>query len=220
MRACRNQSLLRHLGRQAEIAVLAALEHQRVIREHAAFGEARAEAVGHGAEILADHQAAVALAFECDDAEHVLEGVMHIGAFSGGDARRYPEHAHQAHHMVDAQRAGVFHVGAQDVDQGCVGDIAQTMGHEGRQAPVLAHQIDFVRRGAGMCAIGQDILPGPGFSAAGVGADRQILIQAGSHAIFLGACGDGRKLLVGQPLQPGMVGDGLGVLGGKGSDGG
>ena len=59
------------LGR-LELAGAIALEQQHLVREHAVRGEGRADLLGDGAEILAHHQTAVAMALEREDAEESL----------------------------------------------------------------------------------------------------------------------------------------------------
>ena len=98
----------------------------------------RARSSGNGAQVLADDEAAVALAFECDDAEQVGERIAHVGAVDGRRPRGHPEQAHQPHHVIDAQRAGVAHVRAQRRDEGRVACRLQTLRQHRRQAPVLS----------------------------------------------------------------------------------
>jgi len=218
-----DKRLARHVGGETKLAVRVAFEHQWMVGQHAGFEQTLAETVRHGAQVFADHQALMVQAFTGDQAEQVVKRVMHIGAFGGRRVGRHPEQPHQTHHMVDAQRAGVLHVGTQDVDERLVADGAQVLWHEGRQTPILAKQIEFVGRGASAGAAvgdGKHGLPGPYLGAAGVGADGQILIQADGHAERLRPCRRRGQLGRSDPLQPGAVIHCIGMYFGKRGDAG
>ena len=73
-----------------------------------------AEALGHGAEVLADHHALGALALERDMADEVVERIGEVGAFRRPRALGDEEQALKPHRVIDAQHAGMAHVGAVD----------------------------------------------------------------------------------------------------------
>ena len=54
-----------------------------------------AHLVGHGAEVLADHQALVAVAFQREQAQQVVERIAHVGAVPREQPARDPEQAQQ-----------------------------------------------------------------------------------------------------------------------------
>ena len=83
--------------------------------EMSALRQLLAEAVGHGAEVLADHHALVALALERDLADQFVDGIGDIGAVRGLGALGDHEQPRQAHRVVDAQHAGVAHVGGEQL---------------------------------------------------------------------------------------------------------
>ena len=204
MGADAHQRLIRKTGRHQEVAVVLAREEQRPVGEHAQRLESRAQAVGHGAQILADDQAAVALALQGEDAEQVVERIGDVGALGRRCARRHPEQAGQVHHVVDAQRAAMAHVGAQRGDERGVGGIAQAVRHEGRQAPVLTVQVEVVGRRAGVRPRGIDALTGPGLGAARARSHREILIQADAQAQAPGMFAGLGQLQLRLPLQVGI----------------
>ncbi len=72
--------------------------------------ERGAHLVGHGAEVLADHQAAVAVALEREDGRAALRAGSARRRRCRRTRRAEPRKARQSHHVVDAQRAGVRHV--------------------------------------------------------------------------------------------------------------
>ena len=88
-----------------------ALEPQHAHAQDVGPRQAAAEAFGDRAEVLADDHAAGALALERDMADEVVERIGEIGALGRLGALGDEEQALQAHRMVDAQHAGVAHVG-------------------------------------------------------------------------------------------------------------
>ena len=63
-----------------QAAVLVPLEEQDPVAQHAGLGHALAEAGRHGAQVLADDEAAMTLALEGQDAQQVVERVGDVGA--------------------------------------------------------------------------------------------------------------------------------------------
>jgi hypothetical protein len=202
MRGGGHQGLLVELAGLLEAAVLAALEIEQAVGEHAHFREGAADLVRNRAQVFPDHQALVALAFQGQDAEQVVERIADIGAVLTGEARRHPVQPHHAHDMVDAQRPRVFHVGAQHGDEGGVGRVAQPLRHPGRQAPVLAVRIEVVGRAADPGIERIELPVHPGLRAASVHPDGEIEVKADAEVHFQRTLPDGAELLVGQPLQP------------------
>ena len=206
---------LRVVRRRPEAAVGVVFEHQWPVAQHAGSGQRRAQGVRHRAQVLADHQALVALAFQCQDAQQVAERIGHVGAIGGAGSGGHPPQAHQAHDVVDAQRAAVAHGGAQGLDERRVGQFAQLARHERRQAPVLAVRVEVVRRRAGVCAGRVHVTPSPGVGAARTHADGQVLVQADAETALPGFGPRGGQLLVSQPLQVGMERHRVGVFAGE-----
>ena len=84
------------------------------------------------------------------------------------------------------------------------------------EAPVLAVGVELVGRRADPHAGGEQVLPQPGVGAVGSGADGEVVDEPDAGR-------GGRRggvLAVAQPLQPGVEGDDVGVLGGEAGDGG
>ena len=100
-------------GRRAERARVA-LEPQHAVGEHGGRVEPLAKPLRHGAEVLADDEAARAPAFQRQRAEEILERVAHVRAFGRRGAVGHPEEAREPHHVVDAQRPRVARVGGDE----------------------------------------------------------------------------------------------------------
>jgi hypothetical protein len=76
--------------------------------------------------------------------------------------------------VVDAQPAAVPHRGGpQPGDRGVAG-VAQSVGHEGRQAPVLAGPVELVGWRPDAHAVGEQVLHHPGVGPVGIDADGQV----------------------------------------------
>jgi hypothetical protein len=218
--ADRHHRLARPGRRRPEGTVGLALEVQQPVRLHAAAAHGVAHGVRHGAQVLADHQAAMALAFQGQDGHQLVDRIGHVAAVArragGGD----PEQAHQHHHVVDADRAGAAHVGAQGLDEDGVPAFAQPVRAQRRQAPVLALGVEGVGRRAHAHVEREAVAMAPGVRAAAVDRDREVEIEADRHPEF-GTARRRRLELPGRlPLQVGVVADALGVCGGEGGDGG
>ena len=114
------------------------LEPEDAHAEGAGRGEAVLEAFGDGAEVLAEDDGLVAVGFEGDEAEHVLEGEGEVCAVVGGGAVGHDPEAGEAEGVVDADAAGVLHGVAEHLDEGAVAVVAEAAGGEGGEAPALA----------------------------------------------------------------------------------
>ena len=156
---------------------------------------------GHDAQVLADDDAVVALAFQADQAQQFVERVGHVGALQRIGARHHPEQAHQAHHVVDAQGACMAHVGAQHIQHGLEPGFAQPLRRDGRKAPVLPVGVELVGRRAHLNTLGIQGGLGPGFRATRVHANGQVPVQADAHAQFAGQVLHRLELKFGLPLQ-------------------
>ena len=110
--------------------------------------------------------------------------------------------------MVDAQRAGVAHVGAQRLDEAAVARLAQPSRRERRQPPVLTVGLKS-SGGAPTLAPAHDApAVGPGVGAAAV--DRRPRGRGTGRGACRRRVGRARRLaelLVGQPLQPRVEAD-------------
>src|SRR5205809_2296140 len=73
-----------------ELAVRVVRKIKRPRREHTDALETRADFVRHGAQVLANHHAAVALALEREDPEKIVERITHIRARAPPRAGRPP----------------------------------------------------------------------------------------------------------------------------------
>ena len=97
-----------------------------------------AEALRHGAEILADHHATMRHAFQRGRRQQGLERHLHIDAVIGGKAVRHEIEPLQAEHMIEPDRARVTHRSPEHVPIRFEGLDFQTGGVEPGEAPVLA----------------------------------------------------------------------------------
>ena len=201
MRRCGDQRLGRIGVRRCEAAVRVALEREHPVREDTARGERRAQLGRDGAEILADHHAAVAHAFERDDPEQVVERIAHVRTVRRRATRRHPVQPREPHRVIDAQRARVAHVGAEHRDERRIGGRPQPLRVERRQAPVLPLQVIGVGRCADARGDDVQVLIRPGFSTAAVDRDGEVLVEADAQLERAGVVGRGRKLRFRLPLQ-------------------
>ena len=120
--------------------------------------------------------------------------------------------------MIDAQAVRLPQQGADEVAVGGVAGGVEPVGTPRGQAPVLALLAERVRRRADPRAEGEHVLPRPAVEALGVAADGQVMHQAHAHRTRRGA--DVAQLPLDLALQPGVVGDARGELGGRARDGG
>ena len=181
MRADRDCCLTGVILRRADRSCGIPLEVEQPERQHARLQHLFAEPFGDRAEILSDDEASIAHALEGENAQELLKGIVDIAALGRPLACRNPEEPHQFHDVIDAQGAGVTHIGAQQVDEGLKASGAQRDRIPGRQAPILASQIPGVRRRANAHAPREQCLVLPNLSAGTVHADRQILVKPDSH---------------------------------------
>jgi hypothetical protein len=124
--------LLRPLERRA-----LALEGQHPVAEDARFHDGVRKALRGGAEILGDHQAAGPVAFQAQDRQHRLEGIIDIGPLRGGSPGGNDEEAAELEGVVDPDRPRMAHVGHHQIAEGRKALLLQGKRIEGRQAPIL-----------------------------------------------------------------------------------
>ncbi len=192
-----------------------ALEEEEAIREHFRLVKAPPQALGDGAQVLADHHAVVALAFEGDDAEHLLDRVADVRAVGGLHPVGHPVEAREPHHMVDAQRARARHVGAQRGDEGRIGAFAQAVGRKRRQPPILPQRVELVGRRAHAHAERVGPLVGPCFRAVGADRDGEVGVEAHRHAELAAQRLGLAQLQVRLPLEVLVQADARAVVGGE-----
>ena len=133
-------------------------------------------------------------------ADEIVERIGEVGAFRRSRAFGNEEEALEAHRVVDAQHAGVAHIGAVDrVERGpAVARAGQRI--ERRQAPVLPLGGERIRRRADRDASREFRGVRPGFGAVRRGADGKIAIEPNLQAAFARALRGSPELAVGQPL--------------------
>ena len=132
----------------AKRAVIVALEHHHQIRPDAPIRHLLAKAFRHGAEIFADHHAAMRHAFLRGDRQQRLERHLHIDAVVGGKAVRHQIKPLQAEHVIEPDRAGMAHRGAQHLAIRLERLHFEAGGVEAGEAPVLAGGVERIRRRA------------------------------------------------------------------------
>ena len=126
----------------------------------------------------------------------------------GSASRGNPEEAEQSHHVVNAQASRMAEGGLNGVAKRLVGGGAELVGHKGRQSPVLAEGVIFVRGRADRHVRGEEILPDPGIGAVGIDANGQI--------VHHGQCrGHAGELGIEEPLHPLVKPHALTVRGGE-----
>ena len=171
-----------------------------------------AEALRHGAEVLADDRALRALALQRDEAEQVVDRIGEIGALGGFRARRNDEQARQAHRVVDAQHAGGTHVGGDQRGEAAPA-VARRSDRVGRrQVPGLALGRERVGRRADGDVARQLAGARPVLGAVRRRADREVAIEADLEPAGFRPLGRGGELAVGEPLAEQGEGDRLGFL--------
>ena len=151
------------------------LEPEQPVRQDVAGGERETRVLFDRAEIFANNHRVRPLALERDDREQIAGMAVHVRAVPRVHSCRDPEQPEQAHHVIDAQAAGVPEARADRLDERLVAGGAQPVRHERRQAPVLSARVELVWRRADADAVGEHILERPGVGAAGVEPDRQVL---------------------------------------------
>ena len=136
----------------------------------------------HRAEVFADHDAAVRDALLRGRRQQRLERHLHIDAFGGGKTLRHQIEPLQAQHMVEPDRAGMAHRGAQHFAKRREGLLLQTGRIETGKAPVLAGGVERIgRRPDAELARDRHLLV-PGIETVGLHADGDVEIEPDLHA--------------------------------------
>jgi hypothetical protein len=91
VRARRHQGFGRIRVRGPEIARTVTLEYQDAVRQDGILRQRGTHIVGHGAQIFADHDALMAMAFEREEAEEVVERIVDVCTVRRPAARGDPE---------------------------------------------------------------------------------------------------------------------------------
>ena len=228
-RACRRRRVRPRLGRVASAPVQSAGDGREVVggggaehagrpgagrrvlevdepgAEDAVGGERLADALLDGAEVLAHHERPAPGGLDGEDGEQFVGVRADVGAVGGIGAGRDPEQTEQAEHVVDPQPAAVAHVGPHGTGERLVPRCPQRVRDVGREAPVLAVGGELVRRRADAGVEREQVLVGPGVGAAGVDADREVGDQRARPGRIA-------ELAVGDPLEPGVEPDVVGVV--------
>lgn len=160
--------------RRSETALPVALEPQYAHAEHFTRLQLRAQPLGYGAEILADHDRPHAMGFDRENSEHVLQRIAQIGAFSGRCAMRHHPQAVQPQRMVDANAAGMIERGSQGANEAFEAGTFERRGREAGKAPVLPIRAQRIRRGTDRKTGKQVFRPAPGVASTAVHPDREI----------------------------------------------
>ena len=126
---------------------------------------------------------------------------MHVRAVLREQAARHPPQAVQRHHVIEPQRCEVPHVVADQADERLILLRAQLVRILRRNAPVLAFQRERIGRRADGRALAIQVTVRPRLGAGGVGADRDVAVQADRHAELARARLRLAQLLGREPLQ-------------------
>lgn len=156
----------------------------------------------HRTEILADHHAAMALAFQRQHRQQIVHRIFDVGAAIGGFAIRDPPQPQQRHDVIDTQRATAGHVGAQKINERLIPARRHHVRIHRRQAPVLPQRAQNIRRRPDRRFQAVQLAVAPGFRPAFRHPDRQIAIQANRHLLLPALVKTLRELGGRQPLQP------------------
>ncbi|MNH05631.1 hypothetical protein D3C79_649740 [compost metagenome] len=194
--------LLGVVGRRDEAAIpFGALEEEHLVGVHAVLFEGDVYAFRHCAEIFPDQQTLIAVGFERQDPQQIVDRIINVGPLGGGLSGRYPPQAQQGHHVVDAQRPAGTHVGTEQVHHRLIGRLKQLARVHRGQAPVLTERAQDVgwRADRGLGAV--EIPVGPDLGGAFGDPHRQIPVDPHHHAGRLGAGIRLRQLFVRQELQ-------------------
>src|SRR3954470_22361421 len=101
----------------AKSAVPMTFEKRHAIRPHAPVTQRLTDAFWNRPEVLADYKAAMRDALLRDHRQHGLERETHVGTVGGIATLRNKEHAIETKRMINSDRAGIAHHGAQRLSQ-------------------------------------------------------------------------------------------------------
>ena len=122
------------------------------------------------------------MAFEPQHRQQGLEGIIDIGAVFRRRAARDQEQPLQLEGMVDADRAGMAHVGGHQRAERGEALRFERQRMERRQTPVLALGAEQIGRRADRQARREPVGMRPNLRATGIAADGEIAIEADLHA--------------------------------------
>ena len=142
------------------------------------------------------------LAFQRQKRQQIVDGILNVSAMVGGFTIGDPPQTQHRHHVIDAQRAAVLHIGAQQINKRLIGASGNNMRIHRRQAPVLAQRAQNIRRRAHGRFQAVQLTVAPGLRPAFGDAHRQIAVEANRHPVALAGFPAGGELAPGQPLQP------------------
>ena len=195
-------------SRRLEPTVVLALEAQDTIAEDVRSHDRVGESLGRGAEILRDDERPGAVALDPQHRQHRVERIGDVDAIRRRHAVGYDVEPLQLERVIDADRAGMAHVGGDKCPEGLQPLLFERAGVEGRQPPSSGPcGTERVRRCADRDARHEPVRPRPIFRAGAVDADGEIAIEADGHAGPCRARLGRRELAVSQPLQPGVERD-------------
>src|SRR5262249_7820323 len=148
-------------------------------------------------QVLTDDERADPAGLDGDHVEQFLSREPYVRAAIGAGAGGQPVLTEQAHHVVDAQTAGVAEGRPQRLDEGLEPRRLELPWHVRRQPPVRALWAELVGWRADPAGQGEEVLVQPAVEALRVEADGEVL-QEGDRT------GAGRRseLFVEQPLAP------------------
>ena len=136
----------RRIGSLALEANAVTFEPQHAVGQDLCRRQRVPQAIRNGAQILAHHQAAVPVAFDCGHSDQRIERKPHVGAIPAFGPARHPELPCKAQHVVDAQGGGVAHVGGNHAAHRLHSLVLQRERREGRQVPHLPRRREGIRR--------------------------------------------------------------------------
>ena len=152
------------------------------------------------------------MALQRENPEQIGRRVAHVGALAAGRALRDPEQTKQAHHVVDAQRAGVAKGAAQHLNEVSIPVLPERPRIHRRQAPVLAEVRIRIGRRADRDAVEKETPVHPGIGTRPRRADGEVLIEADLHSSGARFSGDLTELPIELELQPFVEVDALRML--------
>ena len=176
------------------------LEVKDPVGQNTPAGQLPADPGGHGAQVFADDQGPAAAAFQGQNSQHFPGRIMDISPGRGALAPGNPEEAEEPHDMVHPEQAPGGQIGPEGIDEQAVPVLAEALGNQGRQPPVLPPGIEGVRGRAQVRTLGEELGMGPGGRAVRVGPQCQVLIKAERQTLAFGLQLDPGQLPGHQPL--------------------
>src|SRR3954465_14446864 len=102
------------------------------------------------------------MTFQGEDADQVIHEIGNVSALRGRTTLRNPIEMLKSHDMIDSESAGMTHIGADEIDEAGVSLVAQRMGIERGQTPVLPGRVENIRRRSDVRARDHKIRMRPG----------------------------------------------------------